>query len=108
MLGITFLKVLIPQPNKGGDCGEFGHIHFYSSGHRLSFLSVQTFDHQSKDDDENDCHEGKSIFAHASVLVASYDFLAPTYNVIFAVVFSVDNNFKSPDLELHRKPPKYS
>jgi hypothetical protein len=90
-----------------GDCGEFGHIHFHKIGKFLNIDAIQKPSDKSGDDDDN-CHEGKSIAGSFILQSGSIEVAKPVYEPSFEVVFSVDNNFPSPYLEPRRKPPRLS
>lgn len=87
-----------------GSCDEFAHIHFKGPSALSSDSKViKSSDHENAEDD---CHEGKSIFAYKVSLFSSIDFFVQISNEDYELVFSSENHFKSPYLEPHRKPPK--
>ena len=102
------MKVLFAGAIGHGSCDEFGHIHFHKL-HKVT-QNIHTLSNTSdqQDDDEENCHEGKSIFMYAAFPADTIYFSTPNYDLIFKTVLSLKNNFKSPYLEPNRKPPKYS
>ncbi len=108
VFAVLSLKVLFAGANGHGSCDEFGHIHF----HKLHMVTENntTLDKPGDhgDDDDENCHEGKSFFCYALFPADIYQFAVPEYNTVFKLIFSSENNFKSPDLQPHRKPPKFS
>lgn len=108
VLGVFSLKVFFSGSIGHTNCNEFAHIHFHSA-HKITqnINTISNHSNQQNDNDEN-CHEGKSVFTYAQFPVDNFNFVLPTYSLVFDLVLSLENNFKNPDLEPHRKPPKYS
>lgn len=91
-----------------GNCDEFGHVHFQKfPGNSHDLTTLQSSSNRNTENNEN-CHEGKSVFAYAPFPALVFDFAISKFDLIFDFIFSVDNNFQNPYLEPHRKPPKYS
>lgn len=111
VIGFLSLKNLLPgyELEADSNCQEFGHIHVYSLELKPIKNSLPVLRKQSKPadaKDAGDCHEAKSIFVCSPVPAFIIDFSVPTYVIIFDLVFALENNFNSPDLKLHRRPPK--
>lgn len=60
----------------------------------------------SHDHGDEKCHEGKTLANHSLFPAVSYEFLPTLFKMEFDVVFNLDPHFKSPFLELDRKPPR--
>jgi hypothetical protein len=108
VFGVLSLKVLFAGAIGHASCDEFGHIHFHKLHTVTQNINTLGKPLNQQDDDDENCHEGKSIFAYAPFPAETFDFALPKYDLVFELVFSLQNNFKSPYLEPHRKPPKYS
>lgn len=91
------------------DCQEFGHIHNYSlkkiaqnSGSQSN--TVSKLSPSTKNDLE--CREGKAVFGY-SLKPASVVILEPQrFELNFAMVFTIKNNFKDLTLEPQKRPPR--
>jgi hypothetical protein len=108
VFGVLSLKVLFAGAIGHGNCDEFGHIHFHKAHKATQNINTLSKPSGQQDDVDDNCHEGKSVFTYATFPADIYNFALPKYDLIFELVFSLENNFKSPYLEPHRKPPKYS
>ena len=102
------MKVLFADNIGHGSCDEFGHIHFHKPLKIAQKINTVSKPSDQKEDDDENCHEGKSVYSYALFLNQNYDFALPKYDFVFELVFSLENYFKSPELEPDRKPPKYS
>jgi len=101
VLGFFALKNLLPGAATGDhDCQEFGHLHFFHFEKIAAEGSLQHI--------EGNCHEGKYLLSHSPFPAVVFDLFVPTYKVIHELVFTLENQFKSPYLEPRRKPPKFS
>ncbi len=111
IFGVLVLKNLAPLSFDSGvdNCNEFGHIHFHIDYLKVSSLkkSVLKSSHRpgSHDQDEN-CHEGKSIFSYSLFPHRIYVITNPLIRISFQKVWVLQNPSPNPDLEPRRKPPK--
>lgn len=106
VLGTLSLKVLFVGQISHGSCDEFSHVHF-----RKAHSILQDKDHliglsDQEKNDEDHCHEGKSISASSALPAFEYDFTVPKYELSFDLEFTVHSNYRRPYLEPNRKPPK--
>ena len=99
--GFLFLKSLMPTifADSHSSCFEFSHVHKFK-------MKDRSFGPRYEANDDDDCHEGKSIFSYS--LFPEPVFLRPNSltKVSFKPVWVLNNNFKVPFLEPTRKPPR--
>lgn len=109
VFGVLLVKGLFAGSLDYKNCDEFAHIHL-QKWHKVSAQAqmINPDTANSNGDSDENCHEGKSIFAYSTTPVEIFDFAIPKYEIIHDVIFSLENHFQSPYLEPQRKPPKYS
>lgn len=108
IFGVLSLKVLFGDAIENGNCDEFGHIHFYKAPGSTQTTNLVKSAKNHQDKNNENCHEGKSIFSYIPFPTSPYTFEISDYTEIITLTFSIENFFKSPTIEPHRKPPKYS
>jgi hypothetical protein len=109
VFGVLLIKGLFAGTFADDNCDEFAHIHiqktYKSTAKALIMKADKTQSHGDKDDE---CHEGKSIFAYSTTPAQGFDFSVPKFAIVHKMIFALENHFQSPFIEPHRKPPKYS
>ncbi len=113
IFGFLSVKSLLSNGTEGvhDDCQEFAHIHMYkSTRNHQGKLNISAFEGRATkaDGDDDDCHEGKSVLSYSPFPAAVFDIVTTDYKIVYDLIFSLENNFKSPDLEPQRKPPRNS
>lgn len=104
------MRSVLPFFGNDGEenCQEFAHIHHYSiegfPEHQMKLMVGESFFQQATES----CHEGKLVVDGSPFPAACLDFENPSYGLRSALIFELKNHFKSPTLEPHRKPPKFS
>lgn len=101
---VLYAKALFPALASSAydNCDEIGHIHNFKVHKNVNNIPVVKTDSS----DDEDCHEGKSIFtfmvACSKVSIKAHE----KFPTLFKLVWTVENNFKTPYLEPRRKPPR--
>jgi hypothetical protein len=110
ILGVLSLRTLLPGifDSAQGQCQEFGHIHFYKPSTPVHHSHSTNEFNPSRSNEEDGCHEGKSVLSYSSFPPTPLNLAVPKYELVFELVYSVENSFLSPDLEPRRRPPKGS
>ncbi len=87
------------------DCNEIWHRHTsLMHGHdETRFVEASTTSRSQKNET---CHAGKSVFSYSLFPASVVDEFEPTYGIVFDVISTIENDFRGPDLEPLRKPPK--
>ena len=86
-------------------CAGFGHVHNYKSRSAVKYNEIK-YDQNHYSDNDDDCHEGKitsglQIFTPITFIPIYFSF-----RLVFARVFQIKSNFKTPPLKLFKKPPR--
>lgn len=103
IFGVLSFKTLLAPGIGLNNCDEFGHIHLYELE---SFKKINTIHKVTESGEAKDCHEGKSFVGNFVFPARTFVISRPVYKTVFALVLSLDNNFKSPPIEPLRKPPR--
>lgn len=69
--------------------------------HEAHHNGIHTHDHE-----DQDCHESKSVLSYSLFPVVVFEWSPVIYHINFDLVFNLESNFVSPNLEPHRKPPR--
>lgn len=104
------MRSVLPFLDREGEenCQEFAHIHHYSfekfPEHSIKLkVGEATFQKHA-----DSCHEGKSVVDGSPLPAIYFGFENPSYGLRSLLIFELKNHFKSPTLEPHRKPPKFT
>ncbi len=100
VFGFLSIKNLFSQLSHDDNCLAFGHIHM-TELHQSHHEGIHTHGHE-----ESGCHEGKSVFNYSLFPAVFFEWSPVIYYINYDLIFSLRNNFISPDLEPHRKPPR--
>lgn len=102
LFGFLFLKNLLPDLARYNhdNHDEIGHIHFFN------IQDENSEKQQSHSHAEENCSSGKSVFLFSTLPAEVYKIQIPALTLAFDFVFSLTNNFQSPDLEPRKKPPR--
>jgi hypothetical protein len=99
------LATLFSNPDRDGDCHEFGHIHHFHF-YKHEAKSVKNTSPTQGTDSQDDCHAGQ-LLSGAFLLPAVPELKQIQYQDIQNEIVSViKNHHPSPWLEPLRKPPK--
>ena len=107
IFGMLILKNLLPltSENNGQNCEEFAHIHLYQTAQKFEVYQLQTPKPLGKESN-SDCHSGKSIFGYSLFPVGTPEITAIEFPSVSRIFSSIENNYKNPFIEPHRKPPR--
>lgn len=95
-----------------GNCQDFGHIHAYklSKSHSNKKNIGSNYEKSSRDNHvhDYDCHEGKSVTSYSMSPTLIFNLMTASHELVYDIIFNLDNLFNSPDLEPLRRPPRLS
>lgn len=110
VFGFLSIKSLFPvfSENVHGDCQEFAHIHFFKVK-ATSFGNDTISKNNKSDEDDNNysCHSSQIVYYFFPFPHEIYE-TKSSHKTIFEIVLNLENNFKSPNLEPQKKPPRQS
>lgn len=91
------------------DCHEIWHIHtsfLHDSRHSQEEASLAETSTSSQPQKSETCHAGKSVFSYSLFPITIAESFEPSFQIVFDVISTIENDFSGPSLEPLRKPPK--